>query len=260
MEIGPNPGDGGGTDETALQTAAFNEMVGGLREREEVKDTFGKYVSPEVTEYLLQKGDKLGGETRDVSVLIARLPAFYSMAEGRPPQDIADLLNDYFARVVPPILSHHGGVDQYVGSTVIARFGAPIPRPEHRINAVAAALEIRAVMEAAKLPFILTINSGLAFVGDIGTEDRLQYTIVGEMVNDAFLMASLQEEHLPRTIILGENTFQGISDLVEVSLYPFHSYRKTPLDPLPYGKIAYQLTGLKAGVDLTYLANPNPAN
>lgn len=153
MVEGEPPGD------IETLTKAFNEILAGLKEREPLKDAFRKYMPEEVAYYLLQGEEvRLGGKIRDVSILIARWPAFYSMAEGRSPQDIADLLNAYFAKVVPPILNNHGGVDQYVGPTVMARFGALMPRPKHRIEAVAAALEIGQVMKDARLSFTLTVN------------------------------------------------------------------------------------------------------
>lgn len=108
-------------DETGVLTSAFNEMVGGLREREHVKDTFGKYMSSEVSEYLLKGEIHLGGELRQISVLMSDIRGFTSVSEKLSPGEVVTMLNEYFDGQVAAILNHRGRIDKYMGD--------PLPGP-----------------------------------------------------------------------------------------------------------------------------------
>src|SRR5205823_901586 len=127
-------------------TMTFNEMVSGLRERERVRETFGKYMTREVTDYLLNHEVKLGGELRDVTVMMSDIRSFTSLSERMPPDEVVAMLNGYFAGQVGAVLHYRGRVDKFMGDAILAVFGAPIPLEDHAVRAVLAALQMRAAL------------------------------------------------------------------------------------------------------------------
>lgn len=211
----PIPGAHSPGDETRKLVEEINDMIARSRERE-------------------QPGE------REITVLLAKLYHFPSLVQDKSPTEIADFVNRYLVWVLPPILKYQGDANQYVNGAIFATFGMSIPWPEHRKNAVAAALEIQDTLKAAKLPFTLTINSGLAFVGNIGIEEWLRHTALGSMINSTFLMSDRQK---PNTIIiLGQRIDQDqtILDLIQDGPYSLNVRRfRSNLGP------AYQIRVLQ---------------
>jgi class 3 adenylate cyclase len=184
-------------DELGRLTRGFNEMLEGLRQRDFIRSTFGRYVSPEVARTLLEspEGLKLGGDKRVVTVLMSDLRGYTRFAEHGDPAMVMAVLNDYLARMTDVIIAHGGTVNEFIGDAVFAIFGAPLPHPDHAERAAAAALgmqdamaEINAGLAARGLPRFemgIGINTGEAVVGNIGSEQRAKYGVVGSAVNVA---------------------------------------------------------------------------
>jgi class 3 adenylate cyclase len=176
---------------------AFNDMVDGLRDRERIRDLFGRYVPPEVVETVLADPEalELGGQKREITVLFSDIEGFTALSEGLSPDRVLALLNAYFEGVGTILVAHSGIIVDFVGDAVFAVFGATIAHADHARRALAAAREVdrfardfSAAQQAAGLGFGGTrigIHTGVAIVGNIGSHDRLKYGAAGDVVNTA---------------------------------------------------------------------------
>jgi len=173
-------------------------LAGELEKKNEfIRRTFGRYVSTEVVENLLDKPEGLGfeGEHRHVSILIADLRGFTLLADSLPPEDIVRLLNNYLEVMIEIIGKHAGIVAEIVGDGVLAFFGAPVADGQHAVHAVACAVEMQQAMQSVnthnrdlglpELQMGIGINSGEGVVGNIGSQTRTKYAVVGSIVNMA---------------------------------------------------------------------------
>jgi class 3 adenylate cyclase len=176
------------TDETAELAASFNAMVAGLGEREQLREAFGAFVDPALTERVLAEGTDLRGEERDVSVLFLDVRGFTAFAESADAHEVVASLNELYEAVVPVILRHGGHASKFVGDGLLAVFGAPERHPDHAARAVAAAREMAQLVGhglAGKLRIGVGVNSGRVVVGTIGGGGRRDFTVIGDPVNTA---------------------------------------------------------------------------
>jgi adenylate cyclase len=200
-------------DELGALAASFNHMSEGLAERDRVRDLLGKVVSPEVAAELLRKDVVLGGEERQVTVLFSDLRNFTSLSEALSPQEMLGILNHYFTRM-GAIVEHHGGVvDKYIGDALMALFGAPLGNPDDVDRALKTAVEMTEAMDDLNrqwhkrgLPTIglgIGINTDVVVAGNMGSETRLNYTVIGDGVNLASRLEALTKtpEYETRIII-----------------------------------------------------------
>jgi adenylate cyclase len=158
-----------------------------------------------------------------VSVLFADIRSFTTFAEQHPPEHVVEVLNQYFDRMVRVLFAHQGTLDKFLGDGLLAMFGTPLAHPDHRRLAVQAALAMQqalAELNRARqqqgglaLQVGIGINSGEAIVGNIGSEKRMEYTVVGDMVNVA---QRLQAQAGGGEVLVGENTLEGIQEQVKV--------------------------------------------
>jgi adenylate cyclase len=163
-------------------------MVAGLGERERLREAFGAFVDPTLTERVLVEGTDLRGEEIEVSVLFLDVRGFTEFAERAAAQEVVACLNQLYEVVVPVIQSHGGHANKFVGDGLLAVFGAPERHPDHAARAVAAACEIaRLVREGVSggLRVGLGVNSGRVVVGTIGGGGRRDFTVIGAPVNTA---------------------------------------------------------------------------
>lgn len=182
-------------DEIGLLTENFNEMVKGLSDKEKMRNLLGKVVSPEIANKLLQDGVKLGGEEREVSVLFCDIQGFTHLSESQPATEVVKGLNVFFSEVSDIIEAHHGIIDKYIGDAVMAVFSAPLDDPDHADNAVRCGIELSRCGSKLqdRLPpgmktgyrFGIGIHSGSVVAGNIGSANRLNYTVIGDTVNIA---------------------------------------------------------------------------
>jgi adenylate cyclase len=175
------------TDETAELAAAFNAMVAGLGERERLREAFGAFVEPALTERVLAEGIDLRGEEIEASVLFLDVRGFTEFAERAAAQEVVACLNNLYEAVVPVIRRHGGHANKFVGDGLLAVFGAPERHADHAARAVAAAREIAQLVRegVGELRVGLGVNSGRVVVGTIGGGGRRDFTVIGDPVNTA---------------------------------------------------------------------------
>ncbi len=200
-------------DELGAVAEGFNRMVVGLREREEIHETFGKYVSPEVRDEILAGRVPLGGDLREVTILFADLRDFTPWVEATPPADVVAGLNAYFSEMDAAIRAHGGLVLQFIGDEIEAVFGAPVAHASHADQAVGAALEMQSRLEAwnaarraqgrTELRHGIGIHSGTVVAGNIGSSERMSYALVGDAVNVASRIQSLNKIFGTRILVSG---------------------------------------------------------
>jgi len=182
-------------DEMGILGDSFNVMAKSLKEKEFMRDTFGKIVTPQVRDYLLGGNVALGGETLDVTVMFCDIRGFTSMSENMEPQKIVMLLNEYFTGLEKCITAHNGVINKYIGDAVMALFGAPIRSSTHANDAFEAALDMRKAlvdinskfseMGFPQVRFGIGLHSGPVLAGNIGAINRMEYTVIGDTVNTA---------------------------------------------------------------------------
>ena len=176
------------TDETGELAAAFNAMVAGLDERERLREAFGAFVDPALTERVLAEGTDLKGEEIEASVLFLDVRGFTAFAERAAAQEVVACLNELYEAVVPVIQRHGGHANKFVGDGLMAVFGAPERHPDHAARAVAAAGDIAELVReglGGELRVGLGVNSGRVVVGTIGGGGRRDFTVIGAPVNTA---------------------------------------------------------------------------
>jgi adenylate cyclase len=198
-------------DEMGFLARSFNEMVVGLEEREHIKDTFGRFVSRDVSEAVLAGRVPLEGERRSVSILFQDIRGFTALSEQLDPATMLRLLNQFFTQVVAAVEAEGGVVKQFLGDGVMALFGAPQKLPDHAERAVRAALGIvhrlAALNESLqrqglpRLEIGVGIHSGVVVAGLIGPDNRVEYGVVGDPVNLANRVESLTRE-LSATVLV----------------------------------------------------------
>jgi len=199
-------------DEIGVLTKEFNEMVKGLKEREFIKDTFGKYVTKDVATVILDKKINLEGEVRLCTILVTDIANYTTMSEELTPKEIVLMLNEYFSVLVNIIQNHKGVVNEFVGDAVFAMFNVPLDDPDHAVNAINAALAIEKITTTRKfgknrqLTTRIGINTGSVVAGNIGSADRLKFGVVGDEVNVAARLEQLNKQYGTH-ILLGENTY-----------------------------------------------------
>lgn len=204
-------------DEIGSLTTEFNAMVNGLQERELIRDTFGKYVTKNVATFILDKKINLEGEVRPCTILVTDIANYTSISEELTPKEIVLMLNEYFSVLVNIIQNHKGVVNKFIGDSIFAMFNVPLDDIDHAANGIRAALEIEKISLNRKfgknrlLSTRIGINTGVVVAGNIGSADRMEYTVIGDDVNIASRLEQLNKEHGTH-VLLGENTYELAKD------------------------------------------------
>lgn len=183
-------------DEIGQLKGNFNEMVVGLKEREFIKDTFGRFMSVEISRKILGEGGiALGGEEVEATVLFSDIRDFTAMSEKMGPSEVVAFLNEFFSFLVGPILENRGVINKYIGDCVMALFGVPDKTENHAEMAVRAALGMRRALEEFNalrssrgeppVRIGIGIHTGKLVSGNIGARERMEYTVIGDTVNVA---------------------------------------------------------------------------
>jgi adenylate cyclase len=188
-----------------------------------IRETFERFVSPQVVERLLADPTtvSLGGVEQAVTILFADLRGYSRVTEALTPEQLLDVLNGYLSVAVQAVLAYEGTISRYAGDLIMAIFNAPLPQPDHTLRAVQAALRLRRDMAAyhATLPehlrtgFGIGVVSGRAVVGNIGAREWLNYTAIGDIVN---LAQRLEEIAGSSEILLDEPTRLALGNAVRV--------------------------------------------
>jgi adenylate cyclase len=174
--------------ELGLLQAGFNSMAEGLRERERLRDLFGRHVGRDVARLAEAGGaPAMGGATHDVAVMFVDLVGSTRMATKMSPPDLVALLNDFFAVVVEIVERHRGWVNKFQGDAVLAIFGAPQALDDHAGAALAAARELSDALSEGGLQLAagIGVSAGPAVAGNVGDPRRYEYTVIGDPVNEA---------------------------------------------------------------------------
>ncbi len=252
-------------DETAAMARSFNEMIAGLRAKERITETFGKYVDARVVNSLIGNPalTKPGGDRRHMTVLFTDMSGFTGLSEALSPDLLVRLLNEYFTEMSDPIIQREGVIDKYIGDAIMAYWGPPFTDPAHQSEwACAAALDqldrlegfrkavpdiIGVKLQAEPIDIHSGIASGPALVGTVGSHQHRNYTVMGDTVNLAARLEGACKAYKVR-ILVDEATKTDCKDVLfrEVDFLrvkgrgePVRAYQ--PLSRLPASDTAQSL-------------------
>ncbi len=197
------------------------------RNKEQIKNAMGKYLSQDVMKNVVKNIDdlKLGGKRAVITVLFSDIRGFTSMSENLSADEVSDILNEYFAEMEPIITKYNGVINKFIGDAIMALFGEPINDENHPSNAVKCAYEMLKKVEYLKEKWIFEgkpkfeigvgINTGEAFIGNIGTETRMEYTAIGDTVNLASRIEGYNKVY-KTNLLVSSSTYAHISEIADV--------------------------------------------
>jgi adenylate cyclase len=182
--------------EVGVLQAGFNSMAAGLREREELRDLFGRHVGEHVAKSALERKATLGGELRQAAVMFVDVIGSTSLAAERAPDDVVHLLNRFFAIVVGVVGQHSGWVNKFEGDGAMCVFGAPddLDDPAGCALSAARALNERLRAELPELDAGIGVSAGTVVAGNVGAAERYEYTVIGDPVNEANRLMQVSKE------------------------------------------------------------------
>ena len=204
--------------EEAGHEATLRSRLRLYEEKHLLRDTIARYVSPEMCEEILKNPAllQLGGKRQEVTVLFADIKGFTAMSENMKPERVVEVLNLFFTEMVDLVFQHQGTLDKYVGDALMAVFGVPVPLPDAATQAVKCALTMQrrlARMRGQKRTPIqgirIGINTGEAIVGNIGSNKRMDFTVIGDAVNVAARLQELAKE-LEADTLVSEATYRQV--------------------------------------------------
>jgi len=207
-------------DEVGRATAGFNQMVEGLAEREYLRDTFGKYVSESVAAAILgdhERRGRVANTLAEATLMFTDIEGFTTLSETLKPADVASILNTYLGTVVPAIERYGGVVNNFIGDGLFASFNLPLPQEKHAAAAIQAALEIQRELAGktfaagVRLRTRIGINTGPVVGVTIGTDNRLNYTLLGDAVNIAARVEQLNKQ-FGTLVMATESTVRAAGD------------------------------------------------
>ncbi|HBA60859.1 MAG TPA: hypothetical protein DCZ92_08575 [Elusimicrobia bacterium] len=208
---------------------AFADMASGLKERDFVKQVFQRYVSKEVAAEIMKMPLEtlLAGERRRVTILFTDVRSFTQLAEKMRPEEVLNILNDHFSMLIDALFDFEGTLDKFLGDGLMAIFGAPITHPNDAERAVRAGLRMQAKINEynfrqrsagnPELHIGIGINTGTAVAGNIGSDKRKEYSVIGDTVNIA---ARLQALAKGGDVVISHATYEEVQDLVKVEKLP----------------------------------------
>lgn len=201
-----------GTELGQLQRG-FNSMVHGLRERERVRDLFGRHVGREVAALAEKERPELGGEERHAAVVFIDIIGSTKLVIGRPAVEVVELLNRFFAVIVDEVDRHHGLVNKFEGDAVLAVFGAPVSLPNAEDEALGAARAIAARLrdEVPDLVAGIGVAAGVVVAGNVGAKQRFEYTVIGGPVNEAARLCE-HAKSVPGHLVASADTLDNASE------------------------------------------------
>lgn len=190
-----------------------------------IKKTFGRYLSDEIVETILETPEELAlnGEKRTVTIMMTDLRGFSSMCESLPAENVVNIINNYLKTMIDIILKHNGTIDEFIGDAILIIFGAPIKRAGDAIRAVACATEMQLAMPRVngwnkkkgypEITMGIGINTGEVVVGNIGSKKRVKYGVVGQNVN---ITSRIESYTLGGQVLISETTLEACGDLLRI--------------------------------------------
>jgi adenylate cyclase len=237
-------------DELEDLATGFNDMVDGLEERDKLKSTFGKYMTDAVVDHLMAGKVQLGGETLTATILFSDIRGFTAISEKMDAKELVALLNEYFTEMVDAVMDENGVVDKYIGDAIMAVFGAPVAKPDSAISAVRAAVGMRHALAELNKKLVergekqietgIGIHTGEVVAGNIGSEKRMEYTVIGDTVNLASRLESATKE-LGVAILIGQDTYELVKDHFEL-----RQVKEITVKGREQPVMTYEVLGLKA--------------
>ncbi|MBA4336428.1 hypothetical protein C0416_01465 [bacterium] len=194
-----------------------------VKKRQQIQEAFGKYLSPSVLKEVLKNPRLLhrSGAKKEVTVFFSDIAGFTTLSEELDPHSLIDLLNDYLGTMTDVIFKQEGTLDKYVGDAIVAYFGAPVHQDDHAVRACHAALEMRAILPTLhekwisegkpKIDFRIGINTGEAIIGNIGSENYFDYTVMGDEVNLGSRLEGANKKYETK-IMISESTYNQVKD------------------------------------------------
>ena len=212
-------------DEFGDLATSFNYMAEELWKKLLIQESFGRYVSPEVLDMILSHPEQswLKGRRAEATVLFTDIRGFTAYSETRNPEEVVETLNEYFAIATKHILEYGGYVDKFIGDAVLGVFGVPIPRADHAERAVKAAIAMQSELQqqAGKNPLLsrigIGINSGVVVSGNLGSQVKMEYTVIGDSVNVA---SRLKQIAGPGEIIISKSIYELMKHMISVKDLP----------------------------------------
>ncbi|MCB9797311.1 MAG: adenylate/guanylate cyclase domain-containing protein [Alphaproteobacteria bacterium] len=207
-------------DELELLGGAFNEMIRGLKERDRMREAFGRYVSPGLARRVLEDPDALkpGGRLAPVTILMSDLRGFTDLSAARSPEQMVALLNAYLQRMSEVIDAHGGAINEFIGDAILALFGATEPGPDDALRAVRCAAAMQQALEgfnakAGEAPLVMGIgvHTGPVVIGNIGSEQHVKWGVVGDAVN---MTARVESMTVGGEVLLSEDTWRAVREQV----------------------------------------------
>ncbi|HNW94174.1 MAG TPA: adenylate/guanylate cyclase domain-containing protein [bacterium] len=216
-------------DELGELQAGFNRMLRGLRERDYIRDVFGRYVTAQVVDEVLNGHLHLGGETRQATILMSDIRGFTRFAAALPPAEVVAFLNDYLTHMVDSVVAEEGRLDKFIGDGLLAVFGAPQEHADDPQRACRVALRMRAVLAElnasraarglAPIAIGIGIHTGPVVAGNIGSDKKMEYTVIGDTVNVASRIEQLTK-HYATDILISDVTRAAVGEAFTVRDLP----------------------------------------
>lgn len=220
-------------EEEKYNQSLIDELLEKQAEQDRILKLFQKYVPEHVVKDVINQhqedGDIFTGESRIISVLFSDIRNFTALSSTMEPDDLVKYLNDYFTHMTQAVQRFKGTVNKFLGDGLLALFGAPMSFIENQENAVFCALEMIQSLDefnakqkdlgGPQIEIGIGINTGEAIVGNMGSEDRLEYTAIGETVNLAETIEGLTKRE-PNSIAISEGTYAIVQDIIEVEEWP----------------------------------------
>lgn len=192
-----------------------------------IRNVLGKYISKDISDKIMKNIDsvELGGKKAEISIMFADIRGFTSISETHSAEEVSKLLNEYFTELEPVINKYNGVINKFIGDAVLVIFGEPVQDKDHAKKAVLCAYEMRRKVKKIqekwldqgkpKIDIGIAINTGEAFVGNIGTANRFEYTVIGDTVNIASRIEDYNKIYKTH-ILISQNTYNKISHMVDV--------------------------------------------
>jgi len=247
-----------GVREVVHLAQSFNQLgrqlIDYMEKRDFIRDTFGRYVTQEVVKKLLESKEalELGGETREVTIIMSDLRGFTAIIADMHPEQVILFLNRYLGKMIEILLDNRAVIDEILGDGILAFFGAPEPMADHPARAVACALQMQAAMDdinadnaADGLPHLemgIGVNTGQVVVGNIGSERRTKYSVVGSHVNFASRMEAYA---LAGQVLISPSTYSRLKDLVAV-----RDVIRVEMKGMPEPATLYDVRGIGGSYDI----------
>lgn len=215
---------------TAITTKLFSSTYKRIFKENvdsKIENILGKYISKDIKNKILKNNaeTELGGKRAEITVMFADIRGFTSLSETRKAEEVSQLLNEYFSELEPVINKYNGVINKFIGDAVLVIFGDPSADKFHAKNAVKCAYELRKKVKAIKERWLeqgkpkidigIGINTGEAFIGNVGTQNRFEYTVIGDTVNIASRIEDYNKIYKTH-ILISENTYNKISKIVDV--------------------------------------------